>query len=96
MLGFGFSSSHLLKKILLWHFCVPKSSFQGISIHLIVVRKDNPPAILVLHLNMAAFPVYFYKTEALQRRMNLPARQYWQFHESSTTSAPLVWGNWSG
>ncbi len=36
-----------------------------------MIRKYNPPAIGVFHFNVAAFSVYLYETQPLERGLDL-------------------------
>jgi|GEM_PF-5918761 hypothetical protein len=63
----------MVQEVLLWHIGVSKRPPERMPIHLVVVGKDDPPPIGVLHFHMAALAVYFPKAHALERGVNPPA-----------------------
>jgi hypothetical protein len=85
-LWINFCSLDLLKKNVFTDVGVAQSPSQRVSVDLGVIRKNNPPAIWMLHFDMAPFPVNLNEPKALQGSAHLSPREKWQLHDSSTTS----------
>ena len=50
-------SSDLLEEFSEVDFSVPKGTFECVAINFAVKREDDPPAVRVLHFDMAALPM---------------------------------------
>ena len=80
---------HSLKEIFNLDISIAQGTFQRVAVNFRMEGKNNPPAIGMLHLDVAAAPVNLHEPQTSQRRMDLPAGEQRQFHETSTTSRLL-------
>src|SRR5262245_7103620 len=78
---------NVIEKLLLGDRRVPKGPAKGIAVHFIVIWKNNPPTVGVLHLNVTAFAMDFDEAHSSKSGVNLSAGQERQFHVNSTISA---------
>jgi len=59
------SSFDVIQEVLHIDGCVPKRSFEGKAIHLVMEREYNPAAIEMFHLHMATLAVNLHESHSL-------------------------------
>ncbi len=69
------------------HARITQRAFKRETVHLVVKRKDDPAAVRVLHLNVAALAMNFDEAQALQGGDYLPAGEQRQLHKVKATTS---------